>query len=52
VTPVNIGDLMAKLSGNRWVATFLRVRSSKNWVPHQREDTWFHSSLRMEVEVY
>jgi isopenicillin N synthase-like dioxygenase len=25
----NIGDLMAKLSGNRWVATFHRVRSSK-----------------------
>jgi isopenicillin N synthase-like dioxygenase len=24
---VNIGDLMAKLSGNRWVATFHRVRS-------------------------
>jgi hypothetical protein len=29
VPPVNIGDLMAKFSGNRWVATFLRVRSSK-----------------------
>jgi isopenicillin N synthase-like dioxygenase len=29
VTPVNIGDLMAKFSGNRWVATFLRVRFSK-----------------------
>lgn len=29
VTPVNIGDSMAKLSVNRWVATFLGVRSSK-----------------------
>lgn len=27
---VNIGDLMAKLSGNRWIATFHRVRSSKS----------------------
>jgi isopenicillin N synthase-like dioxygenase len=26
---VNIGDLMAKVSGNRWVATFHRVRSAK-----------------------
>ena len=26
---VNIGDLMAKVSGGRWVATFHRVRSTK-----------------------
>jgi isopenicillin N synthase-like dioxygenase len=26
---VNIGDLMAKISGGRWVATFHRVRSTK-----------------------
>ncbi len=26
---VNIGDLMAKVSGDKWVATFHRVRSSK-----------------------
>lgn len=26
---VNIGDLMAKVSGGRWIATFHRVRSSK-----------------------
>ncbi len=26
---VNIGDLMAKVSGGRWVATFHRVRSAK-----------------------
>lgn len=26
---VNIGDLMAKVSGGRWVATFHRVRAAK-----------------------
>jgi len=33
---VNIGDLMAKVSGGRWIATFHRVRSTKREGPEMK----------------